>query len=466
MVRLRESIPVKFLCLLLATSLMFISCNTGPNNKLILNDCSNITSDYDTETNIELKFEQMLELMRSINHTENFASHEEFHRYVFKDSEGTTEYLNTFQVESDEYKNLGFEGYINSKSEISNDLKTYLIDYSNEMTVFLDINHPSLEETITFFHSKKSELSTTNLCSSDQSLLNFYFELSEGYANYYYKHYDFQEGLPELRGCNFWRGLACGLLSLAVASIITSIAAVLVTLNFIRVFIKDQLNGGDGEINGFLAAQLSLLALGIVVGVSTYLWCCNKDDIEKQICEAPTGATYLQTDCNEFEYRIFGPSNYENTQWNNINTNPINLITPKSILRFSVPEFGNPSSLVATTTCVVDGSTVNVFPWSESVTFESETDVFPLQWNVAPPQSHTFQTSNNIINVSVNTSPYSEFLNYTWSVNPPHIITGGGNDNSISIKIMSSPGFLVTDVQVENTCLNLSESLSAITEIQ
>ncbi|MFT6337885.1 MAG: hypothetical protein ACI86M_003188 [Saprospiraceae bacterium] len=301
--------------------------------------------------------------------------------------------------------------------------------------------------------------------------MSFYLSASQGYANWYYSHY-FTDSSSDvngsnevtLRGCNFFEAIGCALLALVVGTIIAAGVAALILLATFKVIINgvvQNVNTKSQEDLAFIAA----LAGFIFTGVNVYEWCCGRDDVPEQICEGPTGAAYIQTGCNEFVYRVFGPSDYGLTVWDNDNTDPAEATTPNPRLKLSVPSFGDPSVLIARIACLIDGSTVEIFDWKEDETFELDDNPFPLVWEDAPPTNATYIPNFTLpYFISVNTSS-TDIFTYTWSITSPHTIDGGVHDSNAKIKFNSS-GLATTTVIVLDNCTGISESISGQTQIQ
>ena len=486
MFKLRKSNFTKFLCLILAFSLFYISCSTEYVSSQT--GCSQIVIGEIDSNAIVDGFEKMLDYARSVDQQEDYTTYAEFHKTLYGESEQATAYVNAFESESSKYVTLGFEGYVNDDNHLSGELKSYLINYSQNLLSFLNTSHPDLPTFTQYLIGQKTAVETSNMCSEDKDLMSLYLSASQGYANWYYKHYSYNnsvqtEGNVELRGCNFFEAIGCGLLALIVGAIVFVVAGVVVLLASI-IFTDSDGNStrvtGDDQIN---LAALAGFALGIYVGIKIYKWCCGRDEVPEQECFAPTGSSYIQTDCNQFVYRIFGPSNYGATEWGpqecqNENTNPLSAITPTPRFQFSVPAFGDPSTICARVSCLSNGTTVEIFEWGpETMTFVSDVDYFPMLWVNAPPQTFTYQSYTNIpdgdivfenlIYASVNT-PSTDVMTYNWTINNPHIIVSGGgsNDNFATIKLTTPNIDLTTLVTATNTCLIETESLLVKTIIQ
>lgn len=406
---LRESNYFKVLIIFMAFAIFNFSCTNSSLNNL---ECSNTVNLSTSNANLASNFEHMLEIMKAIQNVEGFNSHDDFHNYVFQNSDNSQQYLNMFKSENLIYKQLGFNEYIASKNEVSTNLKNYLTTYGIELLDFIHTSHPNLSEMTSFLDNKILSVLSTEFCEKDQAFLRMYFDLSKGYANYYYKMFYSERNNIELRDCNFWESLGCGLLALTVGVIITSVVSLVVLIKITGIII----NGNEDELpkDTLLITTLGLLALGIVVGVSVYEWCCGKDEVPEQNCKAPTGSFYTSLGCNDYRVTLFGPSSYGTTQWSNTNTNPGTTTTQTPSLRFSVPNLGSPSIINAPiVACLSSGTSVELFSYGpENQTFIYNSPTPTIIWGQSPPSTATVNTTYN---VSVSTAGNGIV---SWSVSP------------------------------------------------
>jgi len=448
---------------------MYISCSQEPATSQ--NGCSNIFIETLDDDEVAFHFEQMLNFARTIDNQEDYTTMGEFHQTVFGTGEQATNYVRTFEKEGSKYAQLGFENYVQQSDNFSVGVKSYLTNYSVNLRSYLNDQKPSLEELNNYIDRQKDLLKSKDLCNDDINLLNLYFSISQGYANWYYSHYyDNTENALALRSCDFWEAIACRLLSHIVA---TTVGSVLGSLLLLSEFTVTDGNGNTAPIdredqNAF--SVIVALAVGIYVGISVYDWCCKRNEIPEQVCEDPEGVIITQNDCNEFIYRVWGPSSYNATEWNNMNTNPSSINTPTPKLTFSVPSLGDESMMSARITCVGSGSAVSFYAHNNDITFESDTDYFPLEWATSPPNVFILSSDfsfANLITANVNI-PTSDAITYSWSVNSPHTIVSGGtaNDNFVNIQVNNANIDLVTSVTATNNCSNETESISATTLIQ
>lgn len=458
---------------------MYISCSSDSN--MGQNACS-VINDYSIdESQIVKNMELMLDYARTVDQHEDFTTFSELHQTLYGDEEEARLQVAMFEEEGGKYSNLGFEGYINSNVNFSKKLKNHMITYARGLTDFLNEERPNLNQFTEYIEVQKDNLPQSEICDDDKRIMSVYLSASQGFANWYYSHYFSDTDLDvnesneaSLRGCNFWEGLGCALLALIVGTVIAVGAAALILAATVKIIIDGVLQPANTKVQEDLAF-IAALAGFIFSGVNVYKWCCGRDEVPVQICEAPTGATYMQTGCNEYVYRIFGPSDYEFTQWENVNTNPDEATTSSPRLKFSVPSFGDLTKVFARVSCMADGSTIEAFEWQDNITFESDVDLFPLFWSQAPPANilggseiigEPDLASSVLINVKVNT-PSNQIMKYQWEVNEPHLIVNGGgtNENYATINLGLNSQTLITRVRAINTCLNETESLTYTTNI-
>jgi len=477
MIKFRESNLIKSLCLFLATTLFYISCSSDYIESQA--DCSNFSIVSVDKQSIAHNMELMLNYAKTLDDQEDFTTFGEYHETLFGKSEPATRYVNTFDDEADKYSRLGFEGYVNTSKYLSGELKNYLVEYSGSLLSFLKTRRPDLRTFTQFVDDKILNLDSSKLCKEDQELVSVYLSATQGYANWYYKHFfsenndTYDAGEAQARMCNFWEAIGCGALALLVGTVVAIAAGFVVAIA--TIFITDK-DGNRTEVKDKeLQNNISILAgfaLGLTAGVNVYNWCCGQDEVEEQDCDELEGAVITQTDCNEFVYRLFGPSNYGDTEWKNENTDPSNIITPYPTLRFSVPTLGEESHIFAKATCIPGPSSLEIFEWKEDETFDSDVDLFPLEWSKAPPATWDYVEDeedywDNYYIVRVNT-PNGDAFNYTWSINSPHEIIGGGTswDNQAEVWVGSSQGEVIITCTAENTCLNQTDVITGTTTIQ
>lgn len=410
-------------------------------------------------------------------------------------------FINTFNAESQRYKDEGFDDYVLNTTSLSSSLQSKLIEFKDSLEELVLESQPNLQEYQSFISDSRDQFNSSELCAEDKKIASDFLTLNLGHAQYIYQNFykaEYSDSSDvdntanlEIRDCNnFWKKLLCGALGVIVGTVTAvAIAWILATIpiSVVVVYAAGSVLPGGGialeettvEITeGVLAdscpecAVLIAAVIGIYVGVNMTKWCCSwfdKDD--DQVCEDPDGAYYRQTNCDEFEYVIFGPSTYTTTNWMNENTDPAIATTPRSRLKFSVPDFGNLSEMIANTTCVQNSSTVFNYPWDEDELFESEDDLFPLEWALAPPADWDYLDGpesmfDNTFRASVNT-PQTDVYDYIWTINSPHRIVGGGTDSNYADVWIAAQNINVNiTCTAEDLCLNQSDMISGTTIVQ
>lgn len=501
MIKIRNSNLMKAISLFMAFSIFTVSCQDGLNSSLdYKNNCNQlILNEGMFNANLVQK---LFNFSETLHESEGYDKLSDFSTTVFGDNNREAElYFEKFETESDRYKNEGFVEYVNHTDKFSNELASQLITFSENSEEFILSELPTLEEYQIFIKESKNQIIESSLCHEEKNIATSFLTMNLGFAqyiyqNYYSSEYSNYDVLSVRDGCdNFWKKLLCGTLGTIVGIGTTYAIVELIALLgpfSIAVFYAAGTVLPDGSIaqvdtvlgtDDFFgehpeAAVLLGAILGIYAGVSMYKWCCSWfDQDDDQICEAPDGSYYIESDCNEFTYNVFGPSTYTTTIWDNDNTDPSSLTTTSPRLELQVPNYGEESIMQANITCLQNSSNLHIYLWQENLTFISELDLFPLSWTTAPPPSFTYQDNGNIpdgddgfdnsIYVALNT-PNNNIMSYNWNVSSPHsIIAGGGiNDNFATIEISSPNVNLTTSVTVTNNCLNETDMISAFTVIQ
>jgi hypothetical protein len=468
----RKSKWVQALCLFLAVNILFASCsteylNSAPNCSGALPSALSMDGDK-----VSLYSERMFELVYSHGKQEAGQTEQEQFEYFFGNASQSSQFLSSFNEFAQDYAEKGFQNYVSNAEHISNDVKSYLQTYASDLETFLMGSEPSLEDFISFQNSRKAALSSLNLCQNDQELLSFVHNFTIGAGRFFYK---FQSVGATERGCdNFWQELLCVTLGATVA---LSIAVLLSSLTFVAsvgIVVQNgdgtqaQVPQGDEPSIAFILG----LIIGVRAGISFHSWCCSWFDEDLPECSGPTGSVLTETSCGEYNYREFGAASLTITQWDTENADPISPITPFPVINFKVLEFGVPTKLSGTTTCM-SGAEVNNYPLlgMEGILGNS---LFPLAWVQSAPQSFTYfpeeidplhgsSSFENTITVSVNI-PANDIHTFNWTVNTPHTIVAGGTSDSnfarIKVPSGSAPDLNI-GVTATNTCLNISETLNA-----
>ena len=458
MFKLRNSKIVKAVCLILASTLFYISC-TGELDQNTMECSKSVLANVD-DPNFANNFENMLDYARTLDYQENYKTFSEYHQDLFGDSADAKEYVKKFEEESRKYGQMGYENYVNQVSQLSSEVKSYLITYSNEINEYLNRNRPNLEALTNYLDGKNQLLSTSSLCENDRNIVKLYLKASQGYAQYYYHHYfNDQDGGPQLRSCDFFEALGCGLLATIVGIVVTVVMVVLLIWSIIIVTTNpDEPHEltGDAKVN---FSVLASLALGIYVGINVYDWCCGRDEVPVQVCAPPNLATYQANGCNEFTYRVSGPSNYSFTTWSNWNTSPSSATTPTPVLKLSVPSQNILSVINANISCVQNGTTVNIFPWHDELIFSDNNPSF-MYWTSPPPT--TYKLNGPPLTLSVNASHVNLPLN--WSVSPQYGYTINTSESS-AVFTFSGTGQRTINVRTTNCAgelLSISHTIDVI----
>ncbi|MEO1627519.1 MAG: hypothetical protein AAFV25_20375 [Bacteroidota bacterium] len=463
---IRQSIFFRISCLLMAISILIQSCSTTetaqPNNS----SCHGQPIPFPMTAPIADYFEHTLDLSWSLENYHQYDNFASYYLELYGDNPQAQVHIQLIEEEAASYEALGFEGYVDAKlgqGKISPQQKEKLLTFKTELEGFLSSQEPTLSEYTTFLNGQKSQLAQSTLCEKEKELMQFYLELAQGYGQFFYKHYQVSEAGAQLRGCNFWRALGCGIWATLVGAVVSGGSALLFAAQLIDIvsdlfFLTDQ----EAEI----VVNLSLLALGIKSGIDVYKRCCDDEPVESQDCFTPTGAVIKQVDCDSIEYTIFGASRYSNTIWGNRNTSPDSAMTEIPTLRFAVPDPSAGSFMRATIACVADERTVEIFNFNRLESFEFDAGPIRLQWETPPPAALADDIlSRGAFTVSVNSPRDTRHLEYEWSITPPHLIDSRAGNNTAVIQFLGS-GTAETTVTLTNICTGETATLSATTQIE
>ena len=444
---LRRSSFLQALCFLFMVAIWNVSCS----DEAMKAKCSQMTSKLQSSYNIANKLEIALDMVRTLDRTYDYSSVQKGYEDIFGESQEVTDQIAVVQQEMDLYGQLGYSGYTNLQLQngvMETDLHTEFINFESELHAAL-MQEPSLSEFITFISTLKSNIPVEILCASEVKVLNDFYDLVQGSAQYFYGHYQDAKEKGNKMGCNFFEGLGCFLLATIVAIIGTIVGIIL----FIGAIVIGP--DGGGPLGDDQAALLAL-ALGIYLGYNFYKWCCGKDEVDKQDCKAPTASILKPISCNSFRYTITGPSNYSNTNWTNSNLTPATASTTTPSLVLSV--FNNdPLAIHAEIACVEDATTAILFVWDDTPTFDIPGNI-TLAWVNSPQSAVPVGTWSSLKVNTPNGVPYT----YQWTISNGNYITGSGN--SVLAKYINV-GYSNVNVQVTNTCTNQVQMLSGGTYV-
>ena len=273
--------------------------------------------------------------------------------------------------------------------------------------------------------------------------------------------YPQEEAVAQLRSCGFFKAIGCGIFAAIVGIATYSVTNLNLTIANISVNGQPTTEGDQEYI-----AVLAGLALGIYVGVNLYEWCCGKDEVKKQNCQAPTGSYYRQIDCNRFKYVVFGASRYSNTSWDNNNTDPAQAMTPTPVLRFSVPDIGQQSEIRAMIACVENGNTVEIYPHGKEEIFQTSSGPLQVDWLVAPPEKVTLNPDFATISpVSVKVPTNAQHLVYDWQISPPNRIQAHPNSSNTEVEFTQTGRAIIRVTDLDN-CTGESQTLSFTTIVE
>lgn len=469
MKNLRNSKLTRLLCLLLATTMIMWSCQ--PESITTQNGCTVIAHDIPTLTNIPNTTETVFELVSSIQDQVGHQSMDSLYYEFFSASQSSTTAINKLNSEIDDYNSNEYGSYIQNHDFLSNGLKSFFINFESNLDSVL-LTEPDLAQFTSFINTEISNTqgSSSNLCQKDAELAEYYLLNALGYAQYYYNNYNnpgsFSSHVLEGRGCGLFAKLGCGILSLT-AGVIGGVLSLVGVISADITVNGQPLNPEDQE-------NLSIIVAAVTawfIAKKTYNWCCPDDD-KDQNCYRPDMHIIKRLGCNEYRIRLLGKSDYSTTRWDNINTIPAQATTNIPSLVFTVPSPTQASTFHAPTVlCLENGTTVFTFDYDEFTDGPFETtEVFPLQWTVAPPSNFTLESglggmhirNSNIFFTRVN-SPNLQNYQYSWEVTAPNIIKGNSNSATVELK---SPGLVTTKVTVTDLCSNYSETLQSNTYVQ
>ncbi len=443
MKNLKNTNLIKAICMLFVVAIWNVSCS----EEALKSKCSELTSPITNSVNIPDRMENMLEVVRTLDYVNNYDSVESFHADLYGESEEALENLAFVKNEMDTYEQIGYNSYVDKQLDdelINDNIHKEFINFGMDLENLLAME-PSLDEFKAFVTTKKAEISGKELCDSEIKLMQDFYDLVQGAAQYFYKHYTV-DGEISMRGCGFFKKLGCFALSLIVAVIGTVIGIIIFTGAVVT----------NGDKSGTLSQDQSeflALALGIYLGFNFYKWCCGKDDVEEQVCEAPTGAILQPTTCDGFRYTIYGPSTYGLTDWTNTNLDPGSDQTPTPSINLSVIDPNEDLAIYAEIACLESGSSAVLYTWDDEPEFEVPGNI-NLSWVTYPP-SAAQQGSWHPLKVS---TPNSSLFTYEWTVSNNNVINGTGN--SVMVKFINS-GYANITVKVTNTCTGQVQVISA-----
>ncbi len=452
----RNSQIAKFIAVFLAFSIFNLSCTSENFNINPTSNCNSVLFDIDGETNTPDQFERALELAQTIKYNNNPVSYGDYHKELFGQGNEALNHVNTFNAEAVKYSNLGYENYLSdvvSRNLMSSDLKLHFMQFSTSLNNFLDSDRVDIDQFKTFLKLQRSSTQNSNLCAGDKDAFTKYLDLAQGYGQFMFNKFPNYDN--SLRDCNLLEAIGCGLLALLVGAVVFVVAGVIVLLATVTVHNPDgtsnTMTGKDKENFAAFAG----FALGIIAGINVYKWCCGKDEVPEQKCKKPTGSVYTSLGCNDFRVTLFGPSSYGATEWRNTNTNPATATTQTPSLRFSVPNLGSPSTILAPmVACLSSGSSLEIFSYpAESQTFTYNSPTPTIIWGQSPPSTATVNTTYN---VSVSTAGNGIV---SWSVSPfggMVMSTGAGSGN---LKFWTSGQKTVTATITDN-CSGQNASVS------
>jgi hypothetical protein len=458
----RKSKIIKTLCIFLAIAVFNLSCSVDNNNASTTSECSSIAPFFKgNRIDIANKFENMLELSRTLKDNNKPLTHDDYLKDVFKKNSDYENYIISFKIEADKYANLGHNNYlqdVNNRGLISNDLKNAFITFGGDVTNFINSQTVGIIEFSSFINTQKLLYNSTSLCSKDKKIMLDYLDLTQGLAQFYFKHFK-DDNNSGLRGCNFLEAIGCGFL--AILGFILVSAIIILTLNVFGISTDDPDDYPDDTVDGEYSeeAEMAMLAIGYYVGIDIFAWCCGLNKIKEQECLPPAGAFYTSHGCNDFSYTIFGPSNYGRTVWSgNTNTTPPSDVTSTPSRRFRVPNSGVASNMIASIACLSGGTNMTLFSWSRAENFVYNSTSF-IEWNQSPPNTANVNTNYNI---SVNTSGNGIVV---WNVTPFGGIVMSSGPNSGNVKFWTS-GQKTVSATITDPCTNQSVSVSKTVFVQ
>ncbi len=463
MKKIRKSNFVKSICILLSCTILYIQCS--PEAIAVSNGCTNVPNDAisTSSTNIVNTFEHMLDLGRTLQHQDNLTTFDEYFDAIqLSEKEALITEMNE---EYGKYDQLGHQGYINSISQISSGLKSYLISYSTDLESFILNETPTLEEYKSFISSQKILLSNSSLCEDDKSVVSLYLDLNQGFAQHYYKlYYDGNVGElnnngVSIRDCNnFWQKLACGSLALIVgtfATVVGVMAALAIIVKSILTVTFTDSNGNTATVtsnDGDWAAILAGLSLGFYAAKNTYQFCCDLFPDEDEViipCSPPTNSLVTPVDCGVYNYRVWGGGIYTTTVWTNGNTVPSMITTPQPRIDVTIPDPSTLSTMVATSILCTSGTNITLYPWFETVNYGNLSLPVNLIWTWEPPNSYALGATFNVA-VGIEGTMNAANLSVEWSITDPQTNEITGNGTSAAVRIHTSYGALVTATLIDS----------------
>lgn len=448
----RNSVLMQFIVMLFTVAIINVSCS----KEALDAQCSTIAGPLINLENVPDSFEDMLELAWAVGDTNQFESLDDYVFEVFEDTPQNHAFVQKMEEEFQSYDENGFVNYITlqtNKGILSGEVKNRMINFSVELEIFME-SEPTLVEFINYLNTKRINVKNSELCNNDKRFLTSYYNLAQGYAQFMWPDEAALANGEEIdiRGCNWYQAIICGIFVLAATVVAITIAAI------VGLLIDITINGqkvASGDVDDL--AILVGIALAIKFGENLFNWCCDILDGPEQDCQAPTGHFVKTLDCNVFKQTIFGPSTYGDTEWTNDNASPSSIITPTPVLEFQVPNYGEETTLEAVVTCM-SGTNLNLYDYDTEGIYTTE-EPLDLYWTSYPPSTIQLQNGSASYTVMVNT-PSGLPYEYDWSINSPHTIAAYGNNATIYVY---ATGLVQINLTVTNTCTGEVDNLSAST---
>lgn len=444
-----------------ATTIFTSGCN-GDGNSLP-NENSTIcelgTLDLETDLISESVKREMF-TVEDLILRDSLISQDSLLAYYFKDSYNRSLIKDALAEDASLLQQLGFDGYVNEKQNQgiwSASMKDTLIGIKSEFENFVNSMAPTLEQTISFWTNKITELSTSALCGGEKQKLGIFFHGAIGVAEYFYHSIGqaivTTNGI-EVRGCNFFQVLLCATLSavVGVASTAVSFVAALVGLEAIGIAGEVQTFINGVQVPQEVFAAVVAIITGIVATLHFYTWCCSWFNHHID-CRKPENVHAFVTGCNEFRLNAWGAGDdVDSYVWNNQNTDPAFAVTQTSFLDVSVPNPGQPSFIDVYVVCKNATPTDD---FKETMTLISGNAPCCLSWAVQPPSSASSGQTVQVVVLANLSGPNV----LSWSVTGPASITSTGAYTA-NVTFGSGYSTVTVTATLTNTCSGLSTSIS------
>ncbi|GAB4256825.1 MAG: hypothetical protein Kow0027_24050 [Saprospiraceae bacterium] len=384
--------------------------------------------------------------------------------HYVKDNNSRQSLIDSLAANFSRLDQLGFDQFVASYASDgtwSSMFSDTLVSIKDEFETFVNLNQPSLDQTISFWNSKLIAIPTYGLCTAEQQLLEIYCRSAIGFAEYLY--FTINQSIVttngiEFRGCNFFQTLLCGTLSIVVGAATAASTAIATMLGFEQlvnagVIVSTSIQGQEVPLETF--AIVVGIVTGIIATVKFFKFCCDwfSDDPP---CRAVQNYSATLTECNDYLLELFGAgTNVLNYVWNNENTNPASIITSVPSLEVSIPDPSSPVIIRAQVIC--DNGFIS--SWFIESANLGNGGSGSIGWAIPPPETAIV---GQTVSVAVSAQlgyPYS----LSWNSSTGGSITPTG-PYSADVTFWNTGNILI-EATVANECSGNSSSVSKTVQV-